>query len=186
MEVNYFTILYWFCHTSTWIRHRCTCVPNPEPLSHLPPRTIPLGHPSAPAPSILYHRTWTGNCVFLIFLNLYFIFSSLIFIIPFLLLTLGFDCCSFWNTFGDGLPRFNPWVRNISWKRAWPTHFSTPAWRNPWTEEPGRLQSIWLNMTEATKQLQHSVSHHPWDDDKDVKLTLSPPRLAILGDICRN
>ena len=43
-----------FCHTSTRICHRCTCVPNPEPLSHLPPRTIPLGHPNAPAPSILY------------------------------------------------------------------------------------------------------------------------------------
>ena len=23
MEANYFTILYWFCHTSTWIRHGC-------------------------------------------------------------------------------------------------------------------------------------------------------------------
>ena len=26
-------------------------------LSHLPPHTIPLGHPSAPAPSILYHAS---------------------------------------------------------------------------------------------------------------------------------
>ena len=60
MEANCFTILYWFCHTSTWIRHGHTCVPHPEPPSHLPPRTIPLGHPSAPAPSILY-RTWTGD-----------------------------------------------------------------------------------------------------------------------------
>ena len=50
----YFTILYWFCHTSTWIRHRCTWVPNPEPSSHLPPHIISLGHPSTPAPSILY------------------------------------------------------------------------------------------------------------------------------------
>ena len=50
----YFTILYWFCHTSTWIRHGCTCVPHPESLSHLPPHIIPLGHPSAPAPSFLY------------------------------------------------------------------------------------------------------------------------------------
>ena len=50
----YFTILYWFCHTSTWIHHRCTWVPNPEPPSHFPPYTISLGHPSAPAPSILY------------------------------------------------------------------------------------------------------------------------------------
>ena len=31
-----------------------TRVPHPEPPSHLPPHTIPLGHPSAPAPSILY------------------------------------------------------------------------------------------------------------------------------------
>ena len=46
--------MYWFCHTSKWIRHGCTRAPHPEPRSHLPPRTIPLGHPSAPAPSILY------------------------------------------------------------------------------------------------------------------------------------
>ena len=50
----YFTILYWFCHTSTCIRHGCTHVPHPEPPSHLPPHTIPLGHPSTPAPSFLY------------------------------------------------------------------------------------------------------------------------------------
>ena len=53
----YFTILYWFCHTLTWICHRCTCIPHPEPPSHLPPHPIPLGHPSAPAPSILYHAS---------------------------------------------------------------------------------------------------------------------------------
>ena len=50
----YFTILYWFCHTSTCIHHRCTCVPHPEPPSHLPPHTVPLGHPRAPAPNFLY------------------------------------------------------------------------------------------------------------------------------------
>ena len=52
--IFYFTILYWFCHTSTCILHGCTCVPHPEPRSHLPPHTIPLGHSSAPAPSFLY------------------------------------------------------------------------------------------------------------------------------------
>ena len=50
-----FTILYWFCHISKWIRHRYTCVPHSEPSSLLPPRTIPLSHPSAPAPKIQYH-----------------------------------------------------------------------------------------------------------------------------------
>ena len=64
MEANYFTLLYWFCHTSTWIHHGCTRVPHPEPPSHLSPHTIPLGHPSAPAPSILYHASkldWRSN-----------------------------------------------------------------------------------------------------------------------------
>ena len=55
--IIYFTILYWFCHTSTWICHGCARVPQPEPPSHLPSRTISLGHPSAPAPSILYHAS---------------------------------------------------------------------------------------------------------------------------------
>ena len=49
-----FTILYWFCHISKWICHRYTRVPHPEPFSFLPPHTIPLGRPSAPAPSIQY------------------------------------------------------------------------------------------------------------------------------------
>ena len=51
--IFYFTILYWFCHTSTCIRPGCTRVPHPEPSSHLPPHTIPLGHRRAPAPSFL-------------------------------------------------------------------------------------------------------------------------------------
>ena len=57
MKANYFTMLYWFCHTLTWIRHGCTCVPHPEPPCHLPPHSIPLGHPSAPTPSTLYHAS---------------------------------------------------------------------------------------------------------------------------------
>ena len=52
-----FTILYWFCHISTWIHHRYTRVPHPEPSSLLPPHTIPLGCPSAPAPSIQYRAS---------------------------------------------------------------------------------------------------------------------------------
>ena len=44
-----------FCHTLTWISHRCTCAPCPEPLYHLLPHPIPLGFPSAPALSALFH-----------------------------------------------------------------------------------------------------------------------------------
>ena len=52
-----FTILYWFCHISKWICHRYTCVPHLEPFSLLPPPTIPLSRPSAPAPSIQYRAS---------------------------------------------------------------------------------------------------------------------------------
>ena len=51
-----------FCHTLTWISHGFTCVPHPEPPSHLPPHPIPLGLPSAPALSTcLMHPTWAGD-----------------------------------------------------------------------------------------------------------------------------
>ena len=53
----YFTILYWFCHTSTRICHGYTRVPHPEPPSLLRPPTIPLGCLSAPAPSVQYHAS---------------------------------------------------------------------------------------------------------------------------------
>ena len=37
-----------FCHTLTWISHGVTCIPHPDPPSHLPLHPIPLGLPSAP------------------------------------------------------------------------------------------------------------------------------------------
>ena len=51
-----------FCHTLKWISHGFTCVPHPDPPSHLPLHPIPLGLPSAPGPSTcLMHPTWAGD-----------------------------------------------------------------------------------------------------------------------------
>ena len=51
-----------FCHTLTWISHGFTCVPHPNPPSHLPTDPIPLGLPSAPALSTCFmHPTWAGD-----------------------------------------------------------------------------------------------------------------------------
>ena len=38
--------------------------------------------------------------------------------------------------------RFDPWVRKIPRRRKMAAHSNTLAWRIPWIEEPGRLQSI--------------------------------------------
>ena len=59
ITLQYYSV---FCHILTWISHGFTCVPHPEPPSHLPPHPIPLGHPGTPAPSTcLMHPTWTGD-----------------------------------------------------------------------------------------------------------------------------
>ena len=40
------------------------------------------------------------------------------------------------------------WVRSLGWEgpleEDMATHSSILAWRIPWTEEPGSLQSMWL------------------------------------------
>ena len=54
--------------------------------------------------------------------------------------------------------RQETWVRSLGWEdpleEGMATHYSILAWRIPWTEEPGGLQSIASqrsNMTEATE-----------------------------------
>ena len=37
---------------------------------------------------------------------------------------------------------FDPWVKKILWRRKWLPTPGILAWRIPWTEEPGRPQSI--------------------------------------------
>ena len=44
------------------------------------------------------------------------------------------------NLLGMGETCFNTWVWQIPWRRKW----QFLAWEIPWMEEPGRLQSIWL------------------------------------------
>ena len=37
---------------------------------------------------------------------------------------------------------FDPWVGKIPWSREMATHSSILAWKIPWTEEPGGLQTL--------------------------------------------
>ena len=58
----FFLICGRFCHTLKWNSQGFTCVPHPNPLSHLPLHPFPLGFPSAPGLSTcLMHPTWAGD-----------------------------------------------------------------------------------------------------------------------------
>ena len=50
-------------------------------------------------------------------------------------------------------------VRSLGWKdpleKEMATHSSIPAWKIPWTGEPGRLQSVGLQEADMTLQLNH-------------------------------
>ena len=49
------------------------------------------------------------------------------------------------------------WVRSLGWEdpleEGMATHFSILAWRIPWTEEPGGLQSLGRRESDTTEQL---------------------------------
>ena len=54
--------------------------------------------------------------------------------------------------------RFNPWVRKIPWRRAWlPTPVFLPG-ESPWTEEPGRLQSMGSQRVRHNWVIKHSTA----------------------------
>ena len=58
--------------------------------------------------------------------------------------------------------RYEMWIWSLGWEEpleeGMATHSSILAWRNPWTEKPGGLQSIALqsDRTEATQHTQYA------------------------------
>ena len=53
---------FFFCHTLKWNVLEFTCLPHPDPPSHLPFLPLPPGLPRAPGPSAcLMHPTWAGD-----------------------------------------------------------------------------------------------------------------------------
>ena len=56
-------------------------------------------------------------------------------------------------------PVFNPWVGKIPWRRTWqPTPVFLPG-ESPWTEEPGRLQSMGPQRVGHDWMTKHSIAH---------------------------
>ena len=58
------------------------------------------------------------------------------------------------------------WVQSLGWEdlleKEMATHSNILAWRIPWTEEPGGLQSMGSQESDTTQQLNHY--HHSRDN----------------------
>ena len=54
------------------------------------------------------------------------------------------------------------WVLSLGWEdsleKEMATNFSILAWKIPWTEEPGRLQSMALQRVNTTEQLHFTFT----------------------------
>ena len=54
------------------------------------------------------------------------------------------------------------WVGSLGWEdpreKGMATHSSILAWRIPWTEEPGRLQSMGLQRVRHNWMTKHSIT----------------------------
>ena len=59
---------------------------------------------------------------------------------------------------------FDPWVGKIPLEEGMPTHLSIPAWRIPWTEEPGGLQSTGSQRVGHNRRL--STQHRQVEEAK--------------------
>ena len=62
------------------------------------------------------------------------------------------------------------WVRSLGWEdpleKEMATHSSVLAWRIPWTEELGGLQSMGRKESDTTERLHFTIKHvvetHSW------------------------
>ena len=60
------------------------------------------------------------------------------------------------------------------------THSSIPAWRTPWTEEPGGLYSLWgRKESNTTNRLSTTIRCVFHDKTEFPKLVLTENRLSI-------
>ena len=69
-----------------------------------------------------------------------------------------------------GLPAIQEtWVQSLgqeySLEKEMATHSSTLAWKIPWMEEPGRLQSMGSQRVDMTERLHFHFTFFHWDEN---------------------
>ena len=79
------------------------------------------------------------------------------------------SCCCFLNCFGF---------------KAMATHSSTLAWKIPWTEEPGRLQSMWSLSQTWLSDFTFTFHFHALDKEMATHSSVLAWRIPGTGESC--
>ena len=81
-------------------------------------------------------------------------------------------------------------VQSLGWEepleKEMAIHSSTIAWKIPWTEEPGRLQSMGRKESDTTEQLHFHFHYLPWlktEDEGNRNATISLEIMKKIKDI---
>ena len=73
---------------------------------------------------------------------------------------------------------FDPWLGKIPWRREWqPTTVFLPG-KTPWTEEPGRLQSLGCKELDMTEHLSTAEIEKLGKDVKKIRIFVTERALC--------
>ena len=77
------------------------------------------------------------------------------------------------------------WVRSLGWEdpleKGMATHSSTLAWKIPWTEEPGGLESTG-SQSHTTEHAQYTYKHTESCQDDKLKSKVNAILKQAIGD----
>ena len=127
----FFFICGGFCHTLKWNSQGFTCVPHPNPPSHLPLHPFPLGFNPRDGRAwwaAVYGATQSLTRLKRLSSSNYTVGASFV-----------AQVVKTLPAMQETQVRFLGWEESL--EKEMTTHSGILAWRIPWTEEPGRLQS---------------------------------------------
>ena len=81
---------------------------------------------------------------------------------------------------------FHLWVRKIPWRRKWQPTPASLARRSPWTEEPGRLQSMGVTKSQTGLSTHARTESYPGDGWKLLACSCTERPNSIQGNWFRN
>ena len=84
--------------------------------------------------------------------------------------------------YNNWLVAYNNFARNIWLEKAMAPHSSTLAWKIPWTEEPGRLQSMGSQSRTRLSDFTFTFHFHALEEEMATHSSILAWRIPGMGE----